>query len=69
MKDWNPIIHSNPKTGFRRKSVTWKIERANYMRMKFKWNERAMVKFPKTFFNNYPVAQLKLITPENFETF
>ena len=36
---------------------------------KFKWNPNKTVKFPKTFTNAYPEAEVKLITPKNFEEF
>lgn len=35
----------------------------------FKWNKKAKVKFPKAFASNYPKAEMKLITPDNFEEF
>ena len=35
----------------------------------FKWNPNKTVKFPKTFTNAYPEAEVKLITPKNFEEF
>jgi len=41
----------------------------NLKAFEFKWNTSAKVKFPKTFTNAYPDAQLKTITPENFEEF
>jgi len=35
----------------------------------FKWNEKAKVKFPKTFTNAYPNASIKIISPKNYESF
>ena len=35
----------------------------------FKWNPNKTVKFTKTFTNAYPEAEVKLITPKNFEEF
>lgn len=35
----------------------------------FKWNPNKTIKFPKTFTNAYPEAEVKLITPKNFEEF
>ena len=35
----------------------------------FKWNPNKTAKFPKTFTNAYPEAEVKLITPKNFEEF
>lgn len=36
---------------------------------KFKWNKKANPKFPKTFATAYPNAEMKMITPGNFEEF
>lgn len=35
----------------------------------FKWNEKAKVKFPKTFTNNYPETSVKGISKKNYEEF
>lgn len=35
----------------------------------FKWNKKAKAKFPKTFASSYPKAEMKLITPANYEEF
>ncbi|NIA23698.1 MAG: AAA family ATPase [Proteobacteria bacterium] len=35
----------------------------------FKWNKRARGTFPKTFVKAYPDAELRLVTPDNFEEF
>lgn len=35
----------------------------------FKWNKKAKAKFPKTFASSYPKAEMKLVTPDNFDEF
>lgn len=35
----------------------------------FKWNKKAKAKFPKTFASAYPKAEMKMITPDNYEEF
>lgn len=35
----------------------------------FKWNPRKKAKIPKTFMENYPEAEVKVITPENYFEF
>ncbi len=35
----------------------------------FKWNKKSKAKFPRTFTQNYPKNETKVITPDNFEEF
>lgn len=35
----------------------------------FKWNPRGQIKIPKQFSTNYPNAEVKIITPANFDSF
>lgn len=35
----------------------------------FKWNKKSQPKFPKTFAKAYPNAEMKMITPDNYEEF
>ncbi len=35
----------------------------------FKWNPRGQIKIPKQFSTNYPDAEVKIITPANFDSF
>lgn len=35
----------------------------------FKWNKKVKPKFPKTFASAYPNAEMKMVTPDNYEEF
>ncbi len=35
----------------------------------FKWNKKKNVRFPKAFTNAYPNAEIRLVTPDNFDEF
>jgi 16S rRNA U1498 N3-methylase RsmE len=35
----------------------------------FKWNVRAMARFPKIFREAYPQCKTAIVTPDNFESF
>jgi len=42
---------------------------SGFFTWEFKWNVRAMARFPKIFGEAYPQCKIAIVTPDNFESF